>query len=203
MALNTIPEDLVLRPPGAGAGDYGALTACLKQVKKLKHELKVLKEKKYKKRGANLHLEQLYRGRKSAGQIVNNAIAESKKERKKKQAIHKYNKRRAAEEDAAYAAEEAAAAAEEAVSAAEEEARLATASAGLRDFIDRHRVDDAAVAAADTNYKKQDGEKEWQKAFTQITKTRHAKGGRRLTRRRRRRRKRRRSRRRRKRRTRR
>ena len=186
MALNTIPEDLVLRPPGAGAGDYGALTACLKQVKKLKHELKVLKEKKYKKRGANLHLEQLYRGRKSAGQIVNNDIAENKKARKKKQAIYKYNKRRAAEEDAAYAAEEAAAAAEEAVRAAEEEARMATASAGLRDFIDRHRVDDAAVAAADTNYKKQDGEKEWQKAFTQITKTRRApsKGGRRRTRRR-------------------
>ena len=84
MALNTIPEDLALRPP-VDATDFSALTTCLKQVKKLKHELKVLKEKKYKKRGANLHLEQLYRGRKSAGQIVNNAIAESKKERKKKQ----------------------------------------------------------------------------------------------------------------------
>ena len=200
MALNSIPEDLVLRPPGAGGSDFGALTACLKQVKKLKHELKVLKEKKYKKRGKNLHLERLYRGRKSSDQIVNNAIAESKKTRKKKQTIYKYNKRRAAEEDAAHAAKEAAAAAEEAVSAAEEEARLATANAGLRDFINRHRVDDAA--AADPNYKKREGEKEWEKAVAKITKTRRSpppKGGSRRTRRRRR--KRRRSRRRRKRRT--
>ena len=202
MALNSIPEDLVLRPPGAGGSDFGALTACLKQVKKLKHELKVLKEKKYKKRGKNLHLERLYRGRKSSDQIVNNAIAESKKTRKKKQTIYKYNKRRAAEEDAAHAAKEAAAAAEEAVSAAEEEVRVATANAALRDFINRHRSGDAASRAANPNYKKREGEKEWEKAVAKITKTRRSpppKGGSRRTRRRRR--KRRRSRRRRKRRT--
>ena len=77
--------------------------------------------------------------------------------RKKKRAIHKYNQKLAAEEDAAYAAEE--------------EARLATASAGLRDFIDKHRVGDAPAGLPHASYKKRDGEKEWQDIFTKITKT--------------------------------
>jgi len=171
------------------------ISDCLKKLKTEKQIVKILKsqieklnaelEKKYKKKGGKGQLGRLYRHLRSTDQIVDSALAENKNMRKKKRAIHKYNQKLAAEEDAAYAAEE--------------EARLATASAGLRDFFERHRFHDAAVAAADTSYKKREGEKEWEKAISQITKTRPSKGGRRRTRRRRR--KRRRSRRRRKRRT--
>ena len=169
------------------------ISDCLKKLKTEKQIVKILKsqieklnaelKKKYKKKGQKGQLGRLYRHLRSTDQIVDSAIAESKNTRKKKRAIHKYNQKLAAEEDAAYAAEE--------------EARLATAGEGLRDFFERHRFHDAA--AADTSYKKRDGEKEWQDIFTKITKTRPSKGGRRRTRRRRR--KRRRSRRRRKRRT--
>jgi len=181
------------------------ISDCLKKLRTEKQIVKILKnqieklnaelKKKYKKKGQKGQLGRLYRHLRSTDQIVDSAIAESKNTRKKKQAIHKYNQKRKIKEDAAYAAEEAAA-------AAEEEARVATANAGLRDFINRHRVDDAALTAADPNYKKRDGEKEWQKLIAKITKTRHSpppKGGSRRTRRRRR--KKRRSRRRRKRRT--
>ena len=182
------------------------ISDCLKKLKTEKQIVKILKsqieklnaelEKKYKKKGQKGELGRLYRHRMSADQMVARALAENKNMRKKKRAIHKYNQKLAAEEDAAYAAEE--------------EARLATASEGLRDFFERHRFHDAGAGAGaesvpEDTRKKREGELMWEKAIRQITKTRRSppslKGGRRRTRRRRRRRKRRRSRRRRKRRT--
>ena len=69
--------------------------------------------------------------------------------------------------------------------------RLATAEKGLKDFLDRHRYDDAggdAESVPEDTRKKREGELMWDNAIRQITKTRRAKGGRRRTRRRRRRR---------------
>ena len=174
------------------------ISDCLKKLKTEKQIVKILKsqieklnaelEKKYKKKGQKGELGRLYRHRMSADQMVDSALAENKNMRKKKRAIHKYNQKLAAEE----------------------EARLATASEGLRDFFERHRFHDAGAGAGaesvpEDTRKKREGELMWEKAIRQITKTRRSppslKGGRRRTRRRRRRRKRRRSRRWRKRRT--